>query len=94
MSAITCWSTAQSLIPEECPTLCSQASALLGAQAQAVEPPGFEPAVFGYDLVSGQYPHDSGAFTEGLLLDRGECDSDGACESYLWESTGILRLAD
>ena len=46
--------------------------------------------MFGYDLVN-QYPHDSGAFTEGLILDRGECDSEGACKSYFWESTGSIR---
>ena len=69
---------------------CLQVAFYICADGQTAEAPGlpsnFEPAIFGYHLVA-QYPHDTGAFTEGLIYERG-CSVDEPCQPVFWESTG------
>lgn len=51
-----------------------------------------EPELFTYRVVK-EFPHDSGAFTQGLQFDRlcpqGEGVGSGGCRDVFWESTGL-----
>lgn len=54
-------------------------------------PPDFQPVVLSYEVVA-QYPHDNGAFTEGLILDSADCVPGDPCNRVTWESTGKVLL--
>ena len=49
---------------------------------------GFQPAVLSYTVVA-TFPHNTDAFTEGLIAET--CEPAGqACNASLWESTRML----
>lgn len=62
---------------------------LVGSQPTCDVGPG-GPQLWGFDVVA-RYPHDSKAFTQGLLHGI-TCDAQGACSEVFWESTGQLTL--